>query len=145
MTEGLMTGVLEIVVALLIVVGSGFALISGLGIVRMPDLFMRMHAATKAGTLGSGFLLIALALDAGELGVTTRALATIVFLLVTAPVAAHVIGRAAYFDGVPLWRGTIGDELGERWDAARSDGDAAPPLQTPAGTDPSGGARSGES
>lgn len=112
-----MTGLLEGVVALLIVAGSFFALVSGIGVLRFPDLFARMHAATKAGTLGVGLLLGALALDSGDLGVTTEALAIIAFLLLTAPVAAHVIGRAAYFDGVPLWEGTLRDELRGRYDA----------------------------
>lgn len=123
-----MTDWLELPVALLIVLGGLFALVSALGIVRLPDLFTRMHAATKAGTLGVGFLLTALILDAGELGVTTKALAVIVFLLLTAPVAAHVIGRAAYFDGVPLWEGTLRDELRDRYDA-RTHGAAATDVE----------------
>ena len=112
-----MTGLLEGLVALLILAGSFFALVSGIGLLRLPDLFTRMHAATKAGTLGVGLLMVALALDAGDLGVTTKSLAIIAFLLLTAPVAAHVIGRAAYFDGVPLWEGTLRDELRDRYDA----------------------------
>jgi multicomponent Na+:H+ antiporter subunit G len=66
---------------------------------RLPDTLIRMHAATKAGTLGAGFILAAEAVIAAELGTTLKAIATIVFLLLTAPVAAHLIGRAAYHQG----------------------------------------------
>jgi multicomponent Na+:H+ antiporter subunit G len=98
--------------ALLIIAGSGFMLIAGLGVLRMPDLLMRMHAATKAGTLGAGLLLLAVALAYADPGVTVRALATIAFLFLTAPVAAHVIGRAAYNSGrLALWERTCLDEL----------------------------------
>ena len=76
-----------------------------------------MSAATKASTLGTGFILLATVLYFDELGTTSRALATIVFIFLTAPVAAHRIGRAAYFDGVPLWQGTKRDDLSGHYDA----------------------------
>lgn len=91
--------------------GTFFMLVAALGVLRMPDLLMRMHAATKAGTLGAGLLLGAVAAFYAEMSVTMRAGATIVFLLLTAPVAAHMIGRAAYVAGVGLWKGTLLDEL----------------------------------
>lgn len=98
--------------ALLTVAGSFFMLVAAIGVIRMPDLLMRMHAATKAGTLGAGLLLLAVAVHFGETGVTIRAMATLVFLVFTAPVAAHVIGRAAYLSGGQrLWDRTVVDEL----------------------------------
>lgn len=100
----------EYVTALLLVSGGAFACIAGLGLVRMPDVYIRMHAATKAGTLGAGLILAAVAVHFADAGVTVRALAAIAFLLITAPVAAHMIGRAAYRTGVPLWEGSIIDE-----------------------------------
>lgn len=116
--------VADIVTAVLLVTGAGFAFIAGLGVWRLPDVMMRMHASTKAGTLGVGLILLALAVHAGELGVVSRALAAIVFLLLTAPVAAHMIGRAAYRTGEPLWERTVTDEWGRH---------GQPP---PAATDP---------
>ncbi len=110
---------MEIVVATVIVLGGFFAFVAALGVLRLPDVLIRMHASTKAGTLGCGLILLALALHFGEAGITTRALATVVFLLVTAPVAAHMIGRAAYREGVPLWEGTVIDDL--RRDDVRHD------------------------
>jgi len=100
----------DYVTALLLVSGGAFSCIAGLGLVRMPDVYIRMHAATKAGTLGAGLILAAVAVHFADVGVAIRALAAVAFLLITAPVAAHMIGRAAYRTGVPLWEGSIVDE-----------------------------------
>ncbi len=81
----------DVLAAALLVLGSLFVFVSALGLVRMPDLYTRMHSAAKAGTLGTGLVLAAVALDAGDV----RALVTLLFLLVTAPIAAHALGRAA--------------------------------------------------
>ncbi len=101
----------EILISVLLVIGSFFMLVAGMGMLRMPDLFLRMSCSTKAATIGVGTLLFALALYFANLGVTTRALATICFILLTSPVGAHRIGRIAYLVGVRLWEGTIKDEL----------------------------------
>ena len=97
---------IEILTSLLIVAGGFFALAAGLGVLRLPDVLIRMHASTKAGTLGCGLILCALAVHFGEAGTVARAVTAIVFLLLTAPVAAHMIGRAAFRTGVPLCDGT---------------------------------------
>jgi multicomponent Na+:H+ antiporter subunit G len=107
---------IEYLSLILMLAGTFFILLAGIGLLRMPDLFLRMSAATKASTLGTGFILFAAALYFDELGTTSRALATIVFILLTAPVAAHRIGRAAYFDGVPLWSGTRRNDLRGHYD-----------------------------
>ena len=106
----------EVFSSALIIVGAAFGLLAGAGVLRMPDLFTRMQAATKASTLGIGCIVLAVAVHFGELGVTTRALAAICFVFLTAPVAAHMIARASYFVGVPLWQGTIIDELRGHYD-----------------------------
>lgn len=80
----------------LLALGVAFILIAALGIVRMPDIFTRMHSATKAASLGAGLMLLAAAFHFGSLGVATKAGATILFIFLTAPVASHMIGRAAY-------------------------------------------------
>jgi multicomponent Na+:H+ antiporter subunit G len=94
----------EWIVSVLIVLGGFFCFVAGLGILRLPDVLIRMHASTKAGTLGSGLILAAVAVFFGDLPTIARAVAAILFLLLTAPVAAHMIGRAAFRQGVPLWR-----------------------------------------
>ena len=106
----------ETLTSLLMLTGASFAFLSALGILRFPDLFSRMQAATKGSAFGVTCLLLAVAVHFAELGIATRAIVTIFFVLLTAPVAAHMIGRAAYFVGVPLWPGTITDELKGRYD-----------------------------
>lgn len=99
----------------LILVGATFLLLAAVGVVRMPDLFMRMQAASKASTLGIGCVLLALAFHFPGISVNIRVLGTIVFFFLTAPITAHLIGRAAYFVGVPVWKGTVIDELRGRY------------------------------
>jgi multicomponent Na+:H+ antiporter subunit G len=101
----------EIVVMGLMLGGAFFMALAGLGMLRMPDLFLRMSSTAKAGTLGAGLILLAAAIHFDNFSIYTRAIAIIIFLFLTAPVAAHMIGRAAYFDGVPLWKGTVQDDL----------------------------------
>ncbi|MBC6437012.1 MAG: monovalent cation/H(+) antiporter subunit G [Rhodobacteraceae bacterium] len=108
----------ESLLAALVLLGGFFCLVAGLGVLRLPDVLIRMHASTKAGTLGSGLILVAVAIMSGDLATVTRAVATIVFLLITAPVAAHMIGRAAFRSGVPMWNTRVekgaGDALHRR-------------------------------
>ncbi len=92
-------------------VGTLCLMLAAAGILRMPDLYCRASATTKAATLGVGCLLVVAALHFEDARVTTRVLATIAFLFLTTPVAAHMIARAAYRQGIPLWSGTIRDEL----------------------------------
>jgi len=105
-----------VVSIVLFILGAFLMFLAGLGLLRLPDVFLRMSAATKASTLGAGFILLAAAFYFEDLGTTSRAIATIFFLLLTGPVAAHRIGRAAYFDGSPLWGGTIRDDLRGHYD-----------------------------
>ncbi|SNB46894.1 monovalent cation/H(+) antiporter subunit G [Geobacter sp. DSM 9736] len=100
-------------VEMLLVAGSFFAFVAALGLLRFPDLFMRLSATAKAGTVGTGFILGAAAVHFDDPAVTGKIAAIIAFTVLTAPVAAHMIGRAAYYSKIPLWEGTICDELGE--------------------------------
>jgi len=94
-----MTAVVEIITGIMLVVGASFALVASIGIIRLKDVYMRMHAASKAGTLGSGVMLLALAVHASDLAVVTRAIAGVVFFLLTAPISAHLLAKAAYAAG----------------------------------------------
>ncbi len=100
----------DLVTAFLLITGGAFAAIAGLGLLRLPDVLIRMHASTKAGTLGVGLIVIGVAVQFGDLLVTTKAVLIILFLLLTAPVAAHLIGRSAYRSGAQLWSRTVIDE-----------------------------------
>ncbi|ERS84686.1 MULTISPECIES: monovalent cation/H(+) antiporter subunit G [unclassified Halomonas] len=106
----------ELLTELLILVGAVFMLLAALGVVRLPDLLTRMHATTKAATLGATLIMLAVALHFAQVAVVARALGVILFILMTAPVAAHVIGRAGYFVGSRLWEGTVKDELKPHYD-----------------------------
>ena len=94
----------------LVMAGATLALLAGVGIVRMPDVFTRMQASTKASTLGLGCLLTALTLRHPDLAIAMRALSIGAFVMLTAAVSAHVIARAAALTGAPLWKGTLIDE-----------------------------------
>jgi multicomponent Na+:H+ antiporter subunit G len=105
----------DILTAFFLLSGSLFSVVAALGMLRLPDTVMRMHAATKAGTLGAGLILIAEAFFYAESGITLRVLAAITFLLLTAPVAAHLIGRAAYYSRIRLWHKTWIDQLKDHY------------------------------
>ncbi len=117
--------ILEIFLAFCVLSGGFFAFIAGLGVLRLPDVLVRMHATTKAGTLASGLIMLAVAIGFADASTVARAVLIVVFLLITAPVGAHMIGRAAFRSGVPLWPPTRIDpaareKLGVRDDVRRS-------------------------
>lgn len=103
-----MNAVLQIASGLLLIAGATFSLLAAIGVLRFPDFYTRMHAASKAGTAGAGLALIAIACHSGDAGVATRAVAGIVFLFMTAPISAHLLARAAFLAGYrPLGRTRI--------------------------------------
>lgn len=109
--------------AVLMLAGTFFMLVAAIGLLRLPDLYTRMHAVTKAGTLGIGLVLISAAVSFGDLSVAARAFVALLFVLLTAPVAAHMIGRAGYVGGVSLWDGTAFDDWGAGYDKLLREGD----------------------
>lgn len=103
----------DAITSVLWITGAAFALLAALGVLRMPDVFMRMQASTKASTLGLGCLLLGAALQWGDFGSFARLGSIAAFILLTTPVSAHMIARAAYLAAVPLWSGTVLDERRE--------------------------------
>jgi multicomponent Na+:H+ antiporter subunit G len=101
---------MTVLVVLLMFSGALLMCIAAIGLVRLPDFYLRTAATTKAITLGVTLMLAGAALFFGEDTVTARVIAAILFLLLTSPVGAHMLGRAAYKRGVPLWRGTVADQ-----------------------------------
>jgi len=106
----------DILVSVFLLAGATFMVLAAVGIVRLPDLPTRMHASTKAGAMGAMFTMAGVALHFADSVVFARAFAIVIFILITSPIAAHVIGRAGYFTGTTLWDGTIKDELRENYD-----------------------------
>jgi multicomponent Na+:H+ antiporter subunit G len=94
-----MTALASYATGIFLIVGALFSLLAAVGVLRFPDLYTRLHAAAKAGTVGAGFVLLALAVSALDPAVALRAVAGVAFLVLTAPIAAHLIARAAYTVG----------------------------------------------
>lgn len=96
---------------ILLIIGSLFTLTAALGLLRLPDFYTRTHAASKAGTLGSCVMLIVLALHSNDFAVAARALAGVAFFLLTVPISSHLLAKASYDAGYPLWKQSVGDAL----------------------------------
>lgn len=117
----------DVIAAVILLIGAAFMVAASVGIVRLPDLFTRMHAITKAGTMGIGTVMLAVTFSFADASTAARALAVVLFVALTAPVAAHMIGRAAYLADVELWTGTFVDQLHDHRRAAAERGEGAPP------------------
>ena len=105
--------IMTILVAICLVSGAFFMLLAAIGILKLPDLYQRLHASSKAATLGVTLLLLGAAIHSGDMGVISRCLMAIIFFILTAPVGAHLITRAAYHHGEPLAPGTLSDDWAE--------------------------------
>ncbi len=86
----------HILSTIMLLIGSFFFLVGTIGLIRMPDVYSKMHATTKCDTLGAGFIMAGLMLLTGFSGVTIKLLLIIVFIWLTNPTAAHIIAKANY-------------------------------------------------
>jgi multicomponent Na+:H+ antiporter subunit G len=107
---------INILVSILLLVGTAFMLIAAFGILRMPDVYMRLQVSTKGATLGAGAVLLAVPIFFGDMAIGIRALLVVAFIFLTTPISGHMLARAAYIVGVPLWEGSVRDELAGRYD-----------------------------
>lgn len=109
-----MTTIANILIILLISIGVIFSLVTALGLVRLPDVYTRTHAASKSSTLGVLCVLLGTFIHFWLIeGIfTTQALIAIAFLFMTAPVGGHFIGRAAYMTGIKVAKETVRDDMG---------------------------------
>jgi multicomponent Na+:H+ antiporter subunit G len=101
-----MTAMTDWLAALLLVAGGTFCLIAGVGVVRFRDVYTRMHASTKAGTFGLALIAAGTAIAATDWGEAVEAMAVFLFLIATAPVGSHLVGRAAFRSDAPEVPGT---------------------------------------
>lgn len=106
--------------AVFLLIGAFFLLVAALGTIRFPDLYTRMHAASKASSFGIGFMLIGVAIYFGTPTVVGKSIAAIIFIFLTTPIAASMIGRAGYLQKAPFWKGTCVDDLAGRYDLEKS-------------------------
>ncbi len=108
--------VLDLIIIAFILFGTFFMFLGALGLVRMPDVYHRMHASTKGVTLGISGLLIAGALalsthpDANLVNTITKMVLVIAFQFIANPVGAHMLAKAAKVDQAPVWSGSLSDE-----------------------------------
>lgn len=103
--------ILDVIAATLIVLSSIVVFSAAVGLVRFPDAYTRMHAATKAGVVGAGGILLGAGLSVGSWGTFIVAALGVFFLVATVTIAAHTLGRAAYLSGAPLTEKTIVDAM----------------------------------
>lgn len=108
-----MVELLQYIAGVLMLVGAVFAFLAAVGILRLPDVYTRMHAASKAGTLGSGLMLGAIAFAAFDGAVILRAICGFAFLLLTAPVSSHLLARSSILAGIKPIAGTDTLDLDE--------------------------------
>lgn len=97
---------LEIVCSVLVVSGTLFMLIAGIGILRLPDFYIRNSAVTKAATLGAFLILLGIGIYLNSLVIFIEILAIIYFILLISPTAAHIIARASLRNRTPFWHKT---------------------------------------
>lgn len=107
---------IEIIVGVLALLGALFILMAGIGVVRMPDTYLRMSVATKSTTLGVGLSLAALGAYFQDQMTTMRVMIIIIFVMITAPVSAHLISRATYISKNKLWDKSVCDDLQDKYD-----------------------------
>lgn len=103
--------IIDIIIGALATFGALFVLFAAIGLIRMPDTYLRISVTTKAATLGVGLVLMATTVYFSNADVTSQAFVIILFIFLTAPVSAHLIGRASYFIGIKLWDKSVMDEL----------------------------------
>jgi len=116
-----MQTILDTLAIFFLISGLFFMLAGAIGVVRLPDCYHRLHAASKCSTLGLLGLVLAAMLHIGTLAVVTKGSAVILFAFVATPVGSHLLAKAAHRDKAPKWHGTLSDELAE--DIAKADTD----------------------
>ncbi|MRX73574.1 Na+/H+ antiporter subunit G [Bacillus lacus] len=119
-----MTEISKIIIGYLILQGAFLSIVAAVGLIRLPDPYTRNHAASKSATLGTISVLLGVFLFFWIIDgqINSRVLLGIIFVFMTAPVAGHLIGRAAYNTGVPLWERSIQDDLKKAREREKSRG-----------------------
>lgn len=97
----------------IIAVGVFFDLVGCIGLIRLPDVYNRLQAATKCVTLGTSSILLGIFVITGFSTTGLKALLCMIFVLITSPTGAHALARGAYRYGVKLWKGSVKDEYSE--------------------------------
>ena len=115
--------ILDTLAIFFLIAGLFFMLVGAVGVFRMPDIYHRLHAASKCSTLGMIGLLLAASCHVGTADVIAKSIAVVLFIFVSNPVGSHMLAKAAHRDKAPQWKGTLSDELAE--DNAKAQGKEA--------------------
>lgn len=115
------TAVASVLGGIFLLAGSLLVLVAAVALVRFPDLFARMHAAAKPQVLGLSLLMIGLALEVRDPRIGWTLVLVVVFQFLTAPISAHMAGRAGYRTGRVDRSALVADELAEDIEAAGGD------------------------
>jgi multicomponent Na+:H+ antiporter subunit G len=125
----------DFISSLLLVVGLFFMLVGAIGVVRLPDCYHRIHAASMCTTLGASAMILAAAFHIGDAAVAAKSAVTIIFLFAAVPVGSHLLAKAAHHGHAPQWPATAGDDLAEDKDdpayAINDDVEATGPPAAP--------------
>ncbi len=101
----------EILVSILLVIGTIFIFLASIGLLKMPDVYLRMSASAIAATFGVASMLLAAAIYFMELGLTLHIIGLIIFLVLTVPIGTHMLGRTSHIIGLDMWDKTVCDDL----------------------------------
>ncbi len=107
---------MEWIISIMLMAGSLFMLVAAIGVVKLPDVYMRMHAITKAASLGAILMLVAVFLRYPQWVVGIEALMVVMFVIFTSPIGAHMIARVSHRMKVPIGEGYVMDELQDELD-----------------------------
>lgn len=105
--------ILDTLAIFFLIAGLFFMLVGAVGVFRLPDVYHRLHAASKCSTLGMMGLVLAASLHIGTPDVIAKSIAVVLFIFVSNPVGSHILAKAAHRDKAPQWKGTLSDELAE--------------------------------
>ncbi len=103
----------ELIGFIFIIIGLGFDFFGCIGLIRFPDIYNRLQAATKCVTLGTCSILLGLLMFKGLSAAGIKAVLCIMFVILTSPVAAHALARGAHKGGVKLWEKSVCDKYAD--------------------------------
>lgn len=115
---------MDIIVAILLIIGTVFIFLASIGLLRMPDVYLRMSASAIAATFGVASMLLAAALHFMELGLTLHIIGLIILLVLTVPIGAHMLGRTSHVIGLSMWKKTVCDDLAGKYNIETNDFDS---------------------
>lgn len=101
----------EILSSILIMIGVGFMMIAAIGLLRLPDFYIRNSASTKASTLGLGLILFGISIHFNDIEIALEIIAILIFILLISPLSAHVMARSAFKIKIPFWKKTNIEDL----------------------------------